>query len=101
MAYDGATRQIVLFGGYGASPGTLSDTWTWNGHNWTEAHPFTSPGDLQLASMAYDPATSQLVLFGGYDNVPGGLASGATWTWNGHNWTEAHPSTSPPARAGA
>jgi len=33
MAYDPATANIVLFGGYGGS--YLSDTWTWNGTTWT------------------------------------------------------------------
>jgi hypothetical protein len=29
MAYDAATSNIVLFGGYGH--GILADTWTWDG----------------------------------------------------------------------
>jgi hypothetical protein len=36
MAYDPATRDIVLFGGHGqfgcpCSGGYLGDTWTWGG----------------------------------------------------------------------
>ena len=41
--------------------------------------------------MAYDPGTGQLVLFGGDDFAD-------TWTWNGSDWTELTPSTSPLAR---
>ena len=33
MAYDPATGQLVLFGGYDG--GFLDDTWTWNGTTWT------------------------------------------------------------------
>ncbi len=29
MAYDPATRQLLLFGGYNNTSGYLADTWTW------------------------------------------------------------------------
>ena len=34
IAYDAATRQIVLFGGVDAFGQAVSDTWTWNGRSW-------------------------------------------------------------------
>ncbi len=41
MAYDGATKQLILFGGFGYDPGChtiaselLRDTWAWNGSIW-------------------------------------------------------------------
>ena len=38
MAYDPATSQLVLYGGFepGGFPADGSDTWIWNGTNWTE-----------------------------------------------------------------
>jgi hypothetical protein len=36
MAYDAATRTVVLFGGLGAEDKPLNDTWTWDGSTWTE-----------------------------------------------------------------
>src|SRR5215510_9454311 len=39
MAYDPATRLLLLFGGSsdaGQSSGVLSDTWAWNGADWTQ-----------------------------------------------------------------
>ena len=45
--------------------------------------------------MAYDAETGQVVLFGG-NNSAGVL--GDAWTWNGTDWTQQHPSISPPAR---
>ena len=39
MAYDAATRTVLLFGGEGmisgGEYGGLSDTWSWNGATWT------------------------------------------------------------------
>ena len=35
MAYDPATGDMVLFGGYSVT-GVLDDTWTWYGTTWTE-----------------------------------------------------------------
>ncbi len=42
---------------------------------------------------------SDLVLFGGQD--ASNTALNDTWTWNGTTWTQANPSTSPPARGAA
>jgi len=99
MAYDAATRKVVLFAGRTFRNAILlNDTWTWNGRNWARQTPATSPGARELASMAYDAATQQVVLFGGFDN---GSPLGDTWTWNGRNWARQTPATSPPGRDGA
>ena len=97
MAYDAATQQLVLFGGFGSDLNELSDTWTWSGTNWTQLSPATSPSARDEASMAYDPATQQLVLFGGLSRT----ALGDTWMWSGTTWTQHFPATSPPARYSA
>ena len=97
MAYDPGTGQLVLFGGNDGS-GTVADTWIWNGSDWTELSPATSPPARSDASMAYDPGTGQLVLFGGNDGS-GTVAD--TWIRNGSDWTELSPATSPPARSDA
>ncbi|HEY1916107.1 MAG TPA: hypothetical protein VGH27_11100 [Streptosporangiaceae bacterium] len=86
MAYDGATRTVVLFAGDPAAP--AGDTWAWDGTTWTEQAPATRPPGLQAAGMAYDAATGSEVLFGGwyYTNGEHDLRtvyrdSDATWTW--------------------
>jgi hypothetical protein len=62
MAYDAATGQLVLFGGFVG--GTyLNDTWTWDGTNWTQQNPTTSPSPREGLSMAYDDAIGLVVLF--------------------------------------
>ena len=102
IAYDPATKQVVLFGGISSlgNTGMLSDTWTWDGTDWTQQHPATSPLARDDAALAYDGATNQLVLFGGGSNKPriGGLVPpplNDTWIWDGSNWHQQHPTTSP------
>jgi len=122
MVYDAATKQVVLFGGYGYGvqstttstsstsstsssvingTGTksvvLGQTWIWNGSTWTQAHPAKSPPALADVSLAYDASSRQVVLFGGRNAQNKVMAQ--TWTWNGSTWTQAHPAKSPPALA--
>jgi hypothetical protein len=93
IAYDAATSNVVLFGGF------LLGTWTWDGSTWTKQQPAISPPLRGYASMAYDAATSDVVLFGGNKRTE--VRLGDTWTWDGSVWTKQHPATSPPARTGA
>ncbi|MHB8290075.1 MAG: sialidase family protein [Acidimicrobiales bacterium] len=109
MAYDAATRQVVLFGGIDLCEvhqrrgcgANHPSTWTWNGDTWTQQHPTQSPPSRIDAQMAYDAAAHQVVLFGGF-RVGGSLGElDDTWTWNGANWTQQHPAQSPPSLGGA
>jgi hypothetical protein len=94
MAYDAATGNVVLTGGYTGSS-TLRDTWVWNGSTWAKQHPAASPPAEAGAAIAYDAATSTVVLFGGQGR--GGGALGGTWTWDGTTWIQQHPATHPHA----
>lgn len=96
-AYDPATGQFILFGGYSNS-GLLGDTWDWTGTDWTQLAPAISPPARDGAVMAYDASTQQLLLFGG-QGASGDLND--TWDWTGTDWTQLSPATSPPARRGA
>ncbi|MCL4449046.1 MAG: hypothetical protein M1483_04565 [Actinobacteria bacterium] len=88
MVYDAANQTILFFGGtsvgYQSSPS--NSTWVWDGTNWTEAAPTTSPSGGYGEGMAYDPAIGKVVLYTDYGN---------TWTWDGTNWTKLSPATSP------
>ena len=97
-ANDGASGKVMLFGGYGASPGIfLSDTWSWDGADWTQESPAHSPSSRYGHAMAYDAAHGKVVMFGGW--VSSGAYSSETWVWNGTDWTLETPAASPPARA--
>jgi hypothetical protein len=91
MAYDAARGQVVLFGG-GNSQRFFGDTWVWDGNNWAQKNPGGSPPAQSYTAMAYDAARGQVVLFGGAN------APDETWVWDGDNWTQKNPVNSPPAR---
>ncbi|HVX21247.1 MAG TPA: fibronectin type III domain-containing protein [Acidimicrobiales bacterium] len=104
MADDAAAGDLVLFGGAGTTVGTyrlLGDTWTWDGTDWTEQHPATSPAARADASIADDAATGTVVLFGGAGTTGKLGSAGGTWTWDGTDWTDQHPATSPDPRTAA
>ena len=107
MSYDAVHRQVVLFGG--ASPNGylpniyLNDTWIWDGTNWTSRAPVHAPSSRYASGLADDPFSGQLLLFGGqnYPNSSGNATwFSDTWSWNGTDWTQLSPQTSPPVRGG-
>lgn len=103
MTYDAPHQKVVLFGGASVLGGStqsqmLSDTWTWNGATWTQQVPAISPSGRAAAAMTYDRGDGQVVLFGGFDEISPNLL-GDTWTWDGSNWSQQFPASSPPARA--
>jgi hypothetical protein len=99
MVFDPATNQLLLFGG-SATTGTgfSNQTWTWNGSNWTQLHPATSPPGREDQQMAYDAATKTVILFAGFHGT--GYWDD-TWSWNGTTWTQLNPATSPSGRDSA
>lgn len=92
MAYDAATKQVVLFGGLDSLESPLNETWLWNGADWSQRLPAASPSPRAGVAMAYDASSRQLILFGGNT----GAESGETWMWTGTNWSQLHPPASPP-----
>ncbi|MCP4426227.1 MAG: hypothetical protein GY803_17185 [Chloroflexi bacterium] len=102
IAYDTERNTAVLFGGSTAWVGgnwsdwiPENDTWIWDGRDWMEVNPPTSPSDRLAHGMAYDAMRGVVVLFGGYDRR-GSLND--TWEWDGENWYLQSPTLSPPAR---
>jgi uncharacterized protein (TIGR03437 family) len=110
MAYDAAHGQFVVFGGHNVTPNsnglntttTLGDTWTFDGVNWTQQFPKTSPTPRDGPSMVYDAVHGQTVLFGGsIVNATTFVTTtfNETWVWDGTTWTLETPRTSPPGRS--
>ncbi|MGD0281882.1 MAG: BACON domain-containing carbohydrate-binding protein [Dissulfurispiraceae bacterium] len=95
MAYDAARDQIVLFGGYDYTAGAYSDsTWIWNGMDWTQVYPQTSPSARTYHAMVYNPDSQKVLLFGGNPD------EADTWEWDGTNWSKKSSPTAPPPRDG-
>jgi len=100
MAFDSAHGQVVLFGGNNGSS-NLSDTWLWDGTNWTPLSPQKSPPARSYHAMAYDAAHGQVILFGGGTSNNAAANAGVfsdTWVWDGSNWTQMSPQNNPTAR---
>lgn len=99
MTYDAARQEVVLVGGYHGGGGYfLSETWTWNGSDWTEQSPAQVPMSEEGPALAYDPGLEEAVLFGGWFGLD---PHDETWTWNGSDWTSREPALSPQGRFGA
>lgn len=94
MAFDSTHAQIVMFGGFAGNPTSLlSDTWLWDGSNWTKATPQSTPPAREYQAMDYDSVNDQVVMFGGEPNSGNPLTD--TWLWDGTNWNEAETYSAP------
>jgi hypothetical protein len=109
MAYDPATRQLILF-----ADGNGNGTWSWNGTTWSQVDDATDPGCTLSCTdspparttpgMAFDPASGAIVLFGG-------SSLNDTWAWSGTTWVQVADAgdpgctsactSSPPATVGS
>lgn len=97
LSYDRTRHVSVLYGGndYAVSR-VYADTWEWDGSDWTERQPQTSPPARQLASLTFDRARGRSVLFGGFDGT--NLHYNDTWEWDGSDWQQRAASRAPRTR---
>lgn len=99
MAYDAATKHIVLYGGLGPPTGDpfLSDTWIWNGFEWHQAAKNGPGGEGEHPQLAYDGATQQLVLVTSPIEGTQPPAFFGTSIWTGSGWQDAKAAQNVPA----
>src|SRR5450755_2306217 len=92
LAYDPASKKLVLFGTNGM--------WTWNGSQWAAQHPPEVPS-LFKSCMATDTAADALVMFGEHIVIAndGATATWETWEWRGDSgtWVQLSEPVSPKA----
>jgi hypothetical protein len=93
LTYDSIRKVIVLFG---VENSGTAHTWEWDGMEWTERFPITSPSGREGFAIAYDPVRGVTVLFGGRWCY--GTACNDTWIWDGVNWAKLSPAHNPPSR---
>jgi hypothetical protein len=99
LVYDDQMGDVLFLGDtFYTGLNQPAQTWVWNGSAWTQLHPAHEPSIRSNVAIAYDPATKQVVLFGGISSLGSGGMLSDTWTWDGTDWTQQHPATSPPAR---
>ena len=100
-----SSREIATSTTSGAppTPTVLSDTWEWGTNGWTQVAT-SGPSPRLSAAAAYDSASGSVLMFGGTSSPMGSSSAGTsqlgdTWTWNGSGWSQASPTSSPPARS--
>ena len=91
MTYDAADGYLVLFGGRNASGGR-SDTWEFQGGNWSSLTPSTPPPCPYGSEMTYDPAVGAVVF-----QAENGSAN-SSWKFGAGQWAPWTPNgTTPPS----
>jgi hypothetical protein len=91
MGYDEARHLVLMYGGRDSADGSLpcgevarslcsTDTWTWNGSDWTQLIPKGGPPPF-VPTIAYDVANAGVLLYNINGNIP------ETWHWDGVRWT--------------
>jgi hypothetical protein len=114
LAYDPATRRLLLFGGSssrGQYSRILSDSWAWNGSDWTRLRPARLP--TWMAGMpiaAYDPVAGRITELAPRPGYPGSFPLKETfngdggplgrWVWTGRSWTYHAEKPAPPMDSG-
>ncbi|MDX9999665.1 MAG: kelch repeat-containing protein [Polyangia bacterium] len=104
LAWDSARGRIVLFGGL-APGGARGETWEYDGAAWVAVSTAHAPPPRFNHRLSYDPLRGRVVLFGGCDSLSVlGLCNGATlgdtWEYDGVDWLQMTPASSPSARSG-
>ena len=100
MVFDAGHCRTLLFGGEPStgSPNALSDTWSYDGTNWSPFNAATTPPGRWGHVMAFDTSRGRIVLFGGYGPAyPAGADMNDTWEFDGANWVQVFPQASPPS----
>ena len=99
MTYDVTRGVTVLFGGFFGSQ-VFTDTWEWDGTDWTQRQPTASPPGRYAATMTFDLARNRTVLTGGWNLTSGNVQTYSdVWEWDGTDWTQRMPNGAAPARA--
>lgn len=106
LVYNPPEKKAVLFGGAVLSGNNwldLNDTWEWDGVDWKQLNPATSPSPRRSVASVYDEKRDVLFLFGGGYADPTGKFSTLddTWIWNGKDWAQVFPANHPTARMNA
>ena len=78
LAYDAASRAVVLFGGQTAA-GSVNDTWTGTDGRWSRSRTGTAPSPRAFAAAAPD-GRGRVLVFGGESGMAPAAAD--TWRWD-------------------
>jgi hypothetical protein len=101
FAYDPLLQKCILFGGAaGSAPTVFVDTWEWDGANWQQRTPATTPHWRGSASLTFDANRGRLALVAGWAYIGGGWNVVTDhWEWDGTNWVMLDPNIPYPRAA--
>src|SRR6266850_1699964 len=91
MVFDAARNEVVLFGG-GTDTAIYPETWILEGTDWVQRNSTFMPTSAQLA---YDEVRQEVIGFGSSSIS----SPHETFRWDGTNWTQLAPITTPPTRS--
>lgn len=81
------------------APAFLGDTWAWDGTNWVQLAPATSPSPRARGWLEWDILHSRALYFGG-KNTTANLALAETWLWDSTTWTQVVTANAPAWNSG-
>ncbi len=89
--------------GYVSNTATeFADTWEWNGTVWQPRSLPVAPSARRFPKMAFDPVNGSVLLHSGYTYVgQQTLVFTDTWSFDGNQWLQRQPATSPSPRTDA
>jgi PKD repeat protein len=94
MAYDAASEDLILFGGYTEASGYSSQTWEFYSGQWWTTQTSSSPPPRDSFQITYVPSLSGVLLLDGWN---GAAELNDTWLYSNNDWTNLTPANSPPA----
>jgi hypothetical protein len=94
-AYDDFNDNVLLFGGQSSSGADQSETWSWDGTDWTLLSPATVPPARRQHGMAARMDLNDIVMCCGQS---GSTKLSDTFIWNGIDWSLIGTTTAPQTR---
>lgn len=101
LVYDSTRGVAVLYGGLATNisiPPPVSETWEWDGSNWTQVFPTNNAGPRYRYAACFDAVRSRLVMHGGATTQLLGVPNGQTWEYDGTTWTQIATTGTPGPR---
>src|SRR5262245_53368521 len=94
LAYD-SDRAVTVLVDFDTA---LTQPFEWDGSSWTQRTSQPQPLRRTHLALAYDSLRHVTLMFGGFTRGPDGEGLNDTWQWDGDNWQQLFPDTSPSPR---
>lgn len=99
IAFDRHREQLLLFGGRDEWFESSTETWEFDGEEWTLRDFPLADRPQSSSTMVYDSARGRVVLFTSTLSDTSGESVGSTWIYDGDRWEQIELDENPPPRA--